>query len=186
MKPMIGLFLFAWVLQAQPVHLEFEPDATKVEYTVDSTLHTVHGTFALKSGEIDYDTATGDAHGAVVIDALSGESGSEARDKRMHKAVLESAKFAEIKFVPDHVEGAKPSGAADSDLKLHGQFLLHGEAHEMEIAAKVHEENGLLKISSAFQVPYVDWGLKNPSMFVLRVAKSVNIHIEADARMMAN
>jgi len=50
----------------------------------------VHGTFQLKSGTIRFDPATSTASGAVIVDVTSGASGSAARDRKMHKDVLES------------------------------------------------------------------------------------------------
>ena len=35
-------------VMAQPAALKIDPAQTKVEFMVGSTLHTVHGTFALK------------------------------------------------------------------------------------------------------------------------------------------
>src|SRR5438067_1613725 len=71
------------------------PENTNIEWTLSDPLHTVHGTFRLKRGSISFDTATGSASGEVVVDVTSGESGSGARDGRMHKSVLESAKYPE-------------------------------------------------------------------------------------------
>jgi hypothetical protein len=34
-------------------------------------------------------------------------------------------------------------------------------------------------VTSHFTVPYVKWGMKNPSTFVLRVNQSVDIEIQA-------
>ncbi len=186
MKLFIALISLTWALQAQPVRLEFEPTSTTVEYKVDSTLHTVHGTFALTSGAIEFDTSTGEAQGELVVNAASGDSDNGSRDRRMNKAVLEAEKFAEIKFVADHVEGQAPSAAEDSEVKLHGQFLLHGTAHEMVLVAKLHHEHGAYKVSSSFEVPYVEWGLKNPSMLFLRVSDTVEIHVEAEAKAAAS
>ncbi|MCB1021114.1 MAG: YceI family protein [Bryobacterales bacterium] len=183
MKPTIAvLFLACAGLQAQPVRLLFEPANTKVEYSVASTLHTVHGTFALESGDVTYDPATGKASGLIVVDATSGDSGNGSRDKRMHTAILESVSFPEVKFVPDHVTVHEGAAAGDSVLELHGQFYLHGTPHELVIKAATHPHEGRVKITSDFQVPYVDWGLESASRFILKVADTVDIHIEADAK----
>ncbi|MEZ5367355.1 MAG: YceI family protein [Bryobacterales bacterium] len=183
MKPTIALlFLACAALQAEPVHLQLEPANATVEYTVDSTLHTVHGTFSLKSGDVTYDPATGQASGLIVVDATSGDSGNSARDKRMHTAILESVSFPDVKFVPDRVTVHEGSAPGDSALELHGQFWLHGAPHEMVMKATTHPHEGRVKITSDFQVPYVDWGLKSASKFILRVADTVDIHVEADAK----
>ena len=80
---------------------ELKPDNTKIQFTLEDALHTVHGSFSLKRGTIDFSTDTGKASGQVVIDATSGESGSNARDSRMHANVLESKKYPEAVFAPD-------------------------------------------------------------------------------------
>ena len=85
--------------------LRLDPDQSKVHWTLGTTLHTVHGTFAFKNGSFDLDPESGKASGAIVVHATSGDSGNDSRDKKMHKEVLESAQFAEIVFRPDHVEG---------------------------------------------------------------------------------
>ncbi len=60
--------------------LALDPGQTHVEFMLSDILHTVHGSFKLKRGTIRYDFANGDAAGEIVIDAQSGESGSQARD----------------------------------------------------------------------------------------------------------
>jgi len=45
--------------RAQETVVTLDPAQTKVEITVDSTLHLVHGTFQLKRGTIHFDPATG-------------------------------------------------------------------------------------------------------------------------------
>jgi polyisoprenoid-binding protein YceI len=182
MKRPMALLLFCIAsVQAENIRVEFDPSKTKVEYTVNSTLHTVQGTFALKRGAMEYDSATGKASGEIVIDAASGRSGNDSRDGKMHKAVLESARYPEIRFLPDRVEGVP--GEAESEVKLHGQFLLRGTAHEMTMTARVRKENGLVKAKAEMSIPYIQWGLKNPSVMFLKVADKVAVRIEADVTM---
>ena len=85
---------------------ELKPDITKVQFTLSDPLHTVHGSFSLKRGQIDFNTDTGRAARQVVVDVAGGNSGSDARDSRMHANVLESKKYPEAAFVPDRVQGA--------------------------------------------------------------------------------
>src|SRR5712671_5372391 len=99
-----GLLLASYAV-AQQKTFTLDPAQTKVNFTVDSTLHTVHGDFRLKRGSIQFDNATGQAGGEIVVDAASGESGSDGRDKKMHKDVLESQKYAVIVFTPEHIKG---------------------------------------------------------------------------------
>src|SRR5438045_1454217 len=109
-RMLIRLFLFFAILhlalnaQTKTVHLQAVD--SKIEWALGSTLHTVHGSFKLKSGSIQFDPASGVATGEIVVDAKSGESGNLPRDSRMHKVVLESEKYPEIRFRPDRIEGS--------------------------------------------------------------------------------
>jgi len=151
-------------------------DTAQVRYTV-SSLHTVHGTFALKRGTLHLDPATGKAAGEIVVDAGSGESGNNSRDKKMHKEVLESARFTDIVFRPDRMEGAlQPQGS--SSPQLHGVFLLHGNEHEVTIPVQAELHSDRWKGAATFSVPYADWGLKNPGNFRLKVDRAVNIEVQ--------
>jgi len=42
---------------------------------------------------------------------------------------------------------------------------------------------GELSVASDFIVPYVPWGLKNPSTFLLKVSDKVQMHIERSNRL---
>jgi polyisoprenoid-binding protein YceI len=175
----LGALLLCVSAIAQQTPLRIDPARTKVEFTVGSTLHTVHGTFALKRSTLQFDPVSGKIEGEVAIDATSGESGDESRDKRMHKEILESAKYPEIVFRPDRLEGkVAPQGA--SQVKVHGKFAIHGGEHEITALVDVQAADGKYQAAAHFDVPYVQWGMKNASTFILRVDKSVAITVRAE------
>src|SRR3979490_1328108 len=100
-----AFFIFFALLSGRFTHAQqktftLDPAQTKVNFTVDSTLHTVHGDFHLKRGNIQFDNSSGVAGGELVVDAASGESGSDGRDQKMHKDILESPKYSDIVFTP--------------------------------------------------------------------------------------
>jgi polyisoprenoid-binding protein YceI len=174
MRPLV---LFAAALLPPPAAYHFEPARTEVDYSVESTLHTVHGTFALKRATLAIDPETGRAEGELAVDANSGASGSEARDHRMTREILEAPKYPEILFQPSRLEGALvPNGV--SQVKLHGVMTIHGARHELTAQVEAHAVPGGFDATARFEVPYVEWGMKNPSTFILRVNKvaSVTIH----------
>ena len=61
------LALFGGQMLAEEAVVTLDPAKSQVEFTLESTLHKVHGSFKLKSGTINYDTATGVARGAIVV-----------------------------------------------------------------------------------------------------------------------
>lgn len=169
---------------AQQSIVRFDPTQTKVTFTLDDPLHTVTGTFALKQGEVRFDRGSGAASGALIIDAKSGESGSAGRDKKMHKEVIESDKFPEITFIPQKVSGDIPAEGA-VQVKVDGIFRIHGADHPLSLTVPIQVSGNSVKMTLTFDVPYVAWGMKDPSVFVLRVGKSVRIDIVATAQITA-
>ncbi len=171
--------------RAQESAVTLDPDKTKIEFTLDSTLHTVHGTFKLKSGEIHFDLATGKVTGQVVVDATSGDTDNNGRDKKMHQEILESRKYPEIIFTPTKAQGSLNSQVA-SQVELSGIFRIHGQDHDVTISFVVEPPSGnQLQASAHFSVPYIKWGLKNPSTFVLRASDTVEINIQAVGKLAA-
>ena len=170
-------------IPAQQRAFTIDPAQTKVEFTLGSLLHTVHGDFHLKRGDLRFDPRTGKASGELVVDATTGESGSTARDKRMHASILESAKYPEITFRPDRVDGQVAS-EGKSQVQLHGVFAIHGVEHEILLPVTVDAARGEYKVLGIFVVPYVKWGMKNPSTLMLRVDDKVEITIHTVAHSM--
>ncbi len=85
---------------AYEVDLQFDPAQSGATISLSGNFHTVEGSFALKHGSVKYDPVTGKVAGEIVFDAASGKTGNDGRDRRMHKDVLESARFPEISFRP--------------------------------------------------------------------------------------
>jgi polyisoprenoid-binding protein YceI len=162
---------------AGKIVLSVDPAKSTVHWTVDSSLHTVHGTFRVKSGTLSIDAATGKASGEIVVDATSGESGNDGRDRRMHKEILESSRYSEVVFRPDRAEGTVFS-KGNSSVKLHGIFSLHGSDHELSVPTQATLSVDHWTATAAFEVPYIQWGLKNPSNFLLKVKPIVNVELD--------
>ena len=140
------------------------------------TLHTVHGLFSLTGGTLCFDPPTGKARANSSWTRASGDSGSKARDKRMHSNILESEKYPLITFRPDRVEG-KVATEGKSEVQVHGMFSIHGAEHEITVPARVEASGGVYRVNATFQAPYVKWGMKNPSTLLLRVNDTVAITV---------
>jgi polyisoprenoid-binding protein YceI len=138
------------------------------------------GTFKLKSGAVDVNLGDGSADGLIEVDATSGESGNPARDARMHKSILESDRYPIISFRPTHVIG-EVSLSGDEVVTVEGAFRIHGAEHPLQLRIHIYPKGNAITLKTQFTVPYVDWGMKDPSIFVLRVNKTVDIEIEATA-----
>jgi polyisoprenoid-binding protein YceI len=174
----LAVLFLAQASQAEESVVQIDPAQTKIEFSLGSTLHTVHGTFALKGGSIQFDPSSGKISGAIVVDATSGESGNSGRDSRMHREILESAKFPEIVFTPTQMTGTV-AAQGPSKVEVSGKFRVHGKDHDMTLPMEVIADGQKLQVAFHFVIPYVEWGLKNPSTFILRASDKVEIDIRA-------
>ena len=165
--------------QNHSVTVVLDPAQTVIRWTLNGDLHDTHGTFKLKSGQIVFNPDTGVAEGEILVDATTGESGDAARDKHMQQEVLESNRYPAIFFHPSQLKGSFRDTAEPQNLVGQGTFNIHGADHPLELPLRVQVAAGAVTATTQFTVPYVAWGMKNPSKFVLRVAKQVQVDITA-------
>ncbi len=171
------LLSFAALGYAQKQSMTVNPDASKVVFGLVGTGHEVHGTFHVSKGSIQFDRSAPAMSGSIVVSALSGDSGDKSRDKKMHSDVLDVEHFADVTFEPKSYQGTiAPSG--DSTIQVSGSFTLHGTAHDIAVPMQVHIDGTNVTAKGSFIVPYVKWGLKDPSIMILKVAKEVHIDLD--------
>lgn len=164
------------------VTLHFDPAGTRINWTLKTLLHTVHGTFQLKGGLMTLDETTGVAEGEIIVETATGESGDGARDRRMKNEILESTKYPEAIFHPQKVTGFVRSGQSQT-VTVEGSFTIHGVDHPLFLRVKTTPEGDMLKAETSFVVPYVAWGMKDPSTLMLRVGKDVQVDVDARAKL---
>lgn len=174
------LLILPSALIAEEQTFELDPGKTTISFTLDAVLHTVHGSFKARGGSIHFDPASGAASGVIVVDATSGDTDNGSRDRKMHKDILESGKFPEISFSPTRMVGTPANG---SSVQMEGIFRIHGADHPLTLSVPLAINGNELTARLHFQVPYVAWGMKNPSTLILRVDKQVEIEIIAVGRL---
>ena len=158
------------------------PDASEVKIALKTTHELVNGAFHVQSGSIEFDRGTPKLTGWVVVLAGSGKTGNDSRDKKMNKDILKVEQFATVSFDPKTYTGAlAPSG--DSNLQVTGIFTLLGTPHEITIPILVHLEGTAATAKAHFAVPYVQWGLKNPSFLVWKADNDVAIDLFLAGRL---
>jgi len=173
------MLLSTETVRANTVTLTLDPAQSTVNWKLGAFLHTVDGTFTLQRGTISFDPSEGEkAAGDVRIDLTSGRSGNPARDRHMQNDVLQTQAYPSAVFTADRVAGHFV-GTGTSELDVHGVLLIHGGRHEMTLHVAVAPKAGQLTAHTQFTVPYVAWGMKDPSTFILRVNDHVDIDITA-------
>lgn len=180
--PLVFLVGMRATAQTASINVMFDPASTRINWTLGAVLHTVHGSFRLKSGFVHLDLKTGEMTGLLVVDATSGESGDTARDRRMHQSILESSKYPEITFRPVRLNGTLDPNHAQK-LTIDGVLNLHGHDHPTQVTVNLRPSPSGMSVAANFDVPYVQWGMRDPSTFVLRVSKDVSITIDAAVKI---
>jgi len=168
--------LFASSALAQHQTFTISPESSDVSFTLGASDHGTHGTFHMQSGSVDFDRTAPQISGSIVVAAGSGKTGNDSRDKKMTNEVLDAPHFTDVSFIPKSYQGTiTPVG--DSTIQVTGTFTLHGTPHELTVPMQIHIDGANCTTKTHFTIPYVKWGLKDPSVFILKVAKEVDVNL---------
>src|ERR1700735_3936449 len=161
---------------AQHQTFAVNPDASEVKMKLNTTHEVVDGTFHIQSGSINFDRTASHLSGVVIVAAGSGKTGNDSRDKKMNKDILKVEQFATVSFAPKTYTGTiAPSG--DSTIQVSGVFTLLGNPHDLTIPMQIHRDGSKTTARAQFAVPYVQWGLKNPSFMFWKAENDVAIDL---------
>jgi hypothetical protein len=131
----------------------------------------------LKTAAIKIVQSTGKASGKIVVDAASGQSDDSLRDSRMRNSVLEVGQYPEITFVARRAElEGRPRGP-QLNARLIGALVLHGSSHEFTLHLMITRQGNNFMVKTHFVIPYVSWGLEDPSVLFLTASKQVDIDV---------
>jgi len=168
--------IFAPAALAQHQTFAVNPDASEVKMKLNTTHEVVNGTFHVQSGSINFDRTASRISGIVIVAAGSGETGNDSRDKKMNKDILKVDQYTTVSFAPKTYTGTiAPSG--DSTIQVSGVFTLLGNPHDLTIPMQIHIDGSKATARAQFVVPYVQWGLKNPSFLFWKAENDVAIDL---------
>ncbi len=163
---------------AQHQTFAVNPDASEVKIKLNTTHEVVNGTFHIQSGSIEFDRSAPKMSGLVTVLAGSGKTGNESRDKKMNKDILKVDQYTTVSFAPKTYAGTiVPSG--DSTIQVSGVFTLLGDPHDLTVPIQIHMDGSKATVTATAQfiVPYVQWGLKNPSFMFWKAENDVAIDL---------
>jgi polyisoprenoid-binding protein YceI len=158
------------------------PDASEVKMTLKTTHEIVNGTFHVQSGSIEFERGGPKMSGSVVVLAGSGKTGNGSRDKKMNKDILQVEQHASVSFEPKSYAGTL-AGSGDSTIQVTGIFTLLGTPHEITVPMLVHLEGTGATVKAHFVVPYVQWGLKDPSFLIWKAEHEVAIDLSLSGQV---
>jgi polyisoprenoid-binding protein YceI len=165
-------------LIAQATAYSIDPAACEAGFELKATMHTVHGSTRKVSGEV---RATPEEAGAlslsgrIEIDAAALETGNEKRDATMRRTSLLVASFPAIVFEPERFSPTGPAGA-DGAVPgiLTGRLTIRGVSKAQAIVAGLAHRGARIVASGSFDLAWADFGVPDPSFFVVRIDKTVH------------
>jgi polyisoprenoid-binding protein YceI len=164
---------------AQWQTLELDAARSRVDMTFHATMHDVEGTLGPASGRIEFDLATREARGEVVVELTEADTEVRRRDRKMHEKILETERYPRAIFRVERVSGVSELRDGANDLQLDGALELHGVSKPVTVLAHAEVRGAAVDATASARIPYLDWGVRDPSFFVIRVAKEVTVRIQA-------
>jgi polyisoprenoid-binding protein YceI len=164
--------------KSQQITIHLDAGKSKIEWVLHDTIHTVNGTFQLKGGLITFNFATGVADGELLVDVSTGASGNATRDNKMKTQVLETQKFPTAFFHQTMVTGAIRPGTTQQ-LTVQGTLNIHGADHPITLKVDVKADGSMVTATTHFAIPYVAWGMRDPSIMLIHVGKQVDVTVIA-------
>jgi polyisoprenoid-binding protein YceI len=161
---------------AQHQTFAVNPDASEIKMTLNTTHEVVNGTFHLQSGSIEFDRNSPKMSGSVAVLAASGKTGNGSRDKKMNKDILKVDQYTTVSFAPKNYTGTIAI-SGDSTIQVSGVFTLLGNPHDLTIPMQIHMDGSKATAKAQFVVPYIQWGLKNPSFLFWKAENDVAIDL---------
>jgi polyisoprenoid-binding protein YceI len=119
----------------------------------------------------------------VTIDLRRAGTGNRLRDHEMHSSVLESERYPLATFRPSRVVGSFVR-SGPSELMLAGILGFHGVDHSLTLPIRVVVTGDTVVATTAIDVPYVAWGLRNPSLLFLRVAPIAAVSLRTEGTLL--
>jgi polyisoprenoid-binding protein YceI len=177
----LTVFALAVILAPAAIaqHQAFVVDAaaSEVRMALKTTHENVSGTFRVQSGSVEFDGTAKKMSGAIVVAAGSGKTGNDSRDKKMYKDILKVEQFATVSFEPKTYTGTIAPSSNPNMIVVTGIFTLLGTPHEITIPIVVNIDGDRATVKTHFDIPYVQWGLKNPSFLIWKVDNDVAIDL---------
>ena len=180
---MVTTILLA-ALIAQATVYRIDPASCEAGFDLKATAHTVHKSTTSVTGEVSVvpdETGVLTFAGKISVGAAALDTGNAKRDETLHSKSLLVASFPTIELAPERFT---PSGPATADGsvagQLTGQLTIRGQTRPQTIAATLRARDGRIVATGTFDVAWPEFGVPDPSFFVVRVEKVAHARFRAE------
>jgi polyisoprenoid-binding protein YceI len=164
------------LLLAAALVYRINPAKAEAGFDLKATMHTVHGKTTRVTGEVTVDEAPDGAmalSGRIEVGAASLDTGNSSRDKTMHGESLDVVKYPLIVLVPQQYDPKTGT--------LTGALTIRDVTRPVSIAAKLDRPAAdRIVVTGTFEVPWLEFGVPDPSFAIVRVEKTASAHFSAE------
>ncbi|MBI2190861.1 MAG: YceI family protein [Planctomycetes bacterium] len=158
-----------------------DAERSAVSFVLQATGHKVRGQTKALRGEFrlprTWDTESLAVSARVEIDAASLDTGSRKRDAKMHGETLDVEQYPAIAFEVERVKGplGRLAGGSEIAVSLEGKLTIRGITRPVSIPAQLALKAGEVRVRGEYTLTWTDYGVPDPSVFVLRVSKDMTV-----------
>jgi len=151
------------------------PAKAEAGFDLKATLHTVHGSTNQVKGEV---RAREEAEGVLALSgkievvAATLDTGNSSRDKKMRGESLAVEQYPVLSLAPERFDPKTGT--------LTGALTIRGVTKPTTIAAKLETKGDRILVTGTFDVPWLDFGVPDPSFAIVSVAKIAHAHFSAE------
>jgi len=177
-----AMLLTASGLFAQSRTYDVKPDAKNVaEFHAEDSYDAFDGKTNKLTGAIVADPAKPSAATVeIAVDMASLDTANSLRNREMRELYLETKKYPTASFKSVSVEG--PASCAPNqpaDIKVTGDFALHGVTKRMTIPVRVVLiPDGRIHVTSLFNIHMPDFGINVPKNILVTVNDDVPVRLD--------
>ncbi|HJQ97528.1 MAG TPA: YceI family protein [Candidatus Polarisedimenticolaceae bacterium] len=177
---MTALFLALALAAAEPVPTaervyRVNPAKADAGFDLKATMHTVHGHTNQVRGEVRVRDEAGGAlamSGTIEIVAATLETGNASRDKTMRGESLAVEQYPVITLAPERFDPKTGT--------LTGTLTIRGVTKPTTIALTLDRQADRVTATGTFDVPWLDFGVPDPSFAIVRVEKIAHARFSAE------
>lgn len=156
---------------------------TEIEFTVDSTWHTVHGKTSGVVGKLYLATPSdsGSVRGEIAVPVASFDTDSSRRDARL-KEVMNSGNFPKVEY---KISGADITCSPQSvtellscSILLHGNLRIKDANRPWDITSTLISQNDEYIFQGTGSLRWNDYGVADPSIFIAKLSADVLVSIK--------
>ncbi|MEZ4754171.1 MAG: YceI family protein [Bdellovibrionota bacterium] len=157
---------------------------TKINFILDSTWHTVHGSVSGVSGLVELKDPNNPLSVLVSLElpVEKMDTDNSSRDKKMMR-VMSQEVYSTVTFKAEGLKSCTPSLVLKNkvcDDSMHGNLKIRDVEKKVELPIKITAENNSFKISGSLSISWAEFGVEDPSILIASVDEIVTIEFEVN------